>query len=48
MSSIHYVYINTCYSHVSDENNDTEVGMDDFAWDTHSMDGMFSKFIAGT
>jgi hypothetical protein len=31
---------NTSSSHVGDEGNDIEVGMDDFLWDTQAMEGM--------
>jgi hypothetical protein len=31
---------NTSSSHVRDEGNDIEVGMDDFLWDTQAMEGM--------
>jgi hypothetical protein len=31
---------NTSSSHVGDEGNDIEVGMDDFLWDTQAMEGI--------
>jgi hypothetical protein len=31
---------NTSSSHVGDEGNDIEVGMDDLLWDTSAMEGM--------
>jgi hypothetical protein len=31
---------NTSSSHVGDERNDIEIGMNDFLWDTQTMEGM--------
>jgi hypothetical protein len=39
-SPIQNLYSNTSSSHVGDEGNDIEVGMDDFLWDTQAMEGM--------
>jgi hypothetical protein len=39
-SPIQNLDINTSSSHVGDEGNDIEVGMDDFLWDTQAMEGM--------
>jgi hypothetical protein len=39
-SSIQNLYNNTSSSHVGDEGNDIDVGMDDFLWDTQAVEGM--------
>ena len=39
-SLIKNIYSNTSSSHVGDESNDIEVGMDDLLQDIHAMDGM--------
>jgi hypothetical protein len=40
-SLVHNVYSNTSSSRIGDEDKDIEVGMDDFLWDTHAIEGMF-------
>ena len=39
-SPIQKFYSNTSSSHVGDEGNDTDVGIDDLLWDTQEMEGM--------
>ena len=40
-SPIQNIFRNTSSSHVGDEYNNIVMGMDDFLWDNHAMEGMF-------
>jgi hypothetical protein len=39
-SPVSNIYSNTSFSLVGDEDNGTNIGIDDFLWDTHAMEVM--------